>query len=242
MDPARVRQLEAHRTRSEDLGDPVEALADRLVRVGVGLALAAVLTQTIVHLVNAFTLDRAMLTVNGEQNLSAWATSATIFAAGLACLLLAIVGQRPTLPLLGVAGLLAFFSLDEALAVHERVANTALERLDLSSAWDSVVWPIIYLPLTGAILVTLLVVSRTSPRTIGRLLVVGLGCLVLAVAAEVVSAPISDDENLAHTLEGALEEGLEFAGWALIATALLGLYSVKCGRFDRERDVQSIVK
>jgi hypothetical protein len=44
-----------------------------------------------------------------------------------------------------------------------------------------------------------------------------------AVAAEVLSAPISTGENWPVTLERAFEEAAELAGWILIATGLTAI-------------------
>ena len=187
--------------------------------------LLAVAVQTAVHLVNAFTFELAPLDANSEQSISAWATSVTIFSAALACLLLTLAGHTPARPLVAASGLLTFFSLDETLAVHERAGSHAVEFLGLSLKWDSVIWPLLYLPLTGAALAALLAVSRRAQPRVSRLVRAGLGWLVLAILAEIVSAPFSTDQNLVHVWEGGLEEGMELAGWGLIATGLLTSFS-----------------
>ena len=63
------------------------------------------------------------------------------------------------------------------------------------------------------------------PRPSGRLLRIGLFMLVAAVAAEEIAAVIVQEGqghlSIAYNLEVVVEEGLELAGWMIIATGLL---------------------
>lgn len=127
--------------------------------------------------------------------------------------------------LLPLAGLVAFLSLDEAIAVHERVGIRAANLFDLSLVWGRVLWPAVYLPLLLAVLALLVAAARTAPRDTFRLVVVGLGCLGAAVFLEIVSALLTIAAGtVPQVLEIALEEGLELGGWGLIATGLLSWF------------------
>ncbi len=106
------------------------------------------------------------------------------------------------------------------------VADVALRLLGLSRDWDSVIWPIVYLPATGAVFLLFIAVARHASDEGRRRLLVGLGLLVAAMLAEVVSAPFSTDETaagLVHALEGAVEEACELGGWGLLTVATLRL-------------------
>ncbi len=117
--------------------------------------------------------------------------------------------------------MLAFLSLDEHVEIHERVGGTTARTIGLSAAWDSVIWPLVYIPLVFGIFVLLLIATHDGGARARRFVLMGLGLLLAAVAAEVVSAPWSSTDNAVHRIEGAVEEGLELAGWTLIAAALM---------------------
>jgi len=191
----------------------------------VALLLVAVLVagQTLLHLVNRVTIEKTALDVNAEGTVFSFASALTIAAAAIGCALTTRVGE-PRLNASVLAGALGFLAVDEFFVLHERLGVRVAELLGLSSDWDSVVWPVVYLPLVGLVLLLLAALARRAPHDIGRLVVTGLGCLVAAVVLEVVSYRFSTSEThrgLVHALEGAAEEGLELAGWGLLAAATL---------------------
>lgn len=193
---------------------------DHVAVAGVTLTLVAVLLQTGVHVLNAVTFEYDALDADGEQTVFSWMGSVVTFAAALACVLLVATGLGRGRLLLSLAGLLAFLSLDEAISIHERISIRIANVLDLSIVWIRVIWPIVYLPLLIAVLALLLAAVRSAPRDNARLVLVGLGCLSGAVVSELVSVSLSSS-GLADALEVTIEEGLELAGWGLIATGLL---------------------
>jgi len=190
---------------------------------GIYLTLTAVAAQTVLHVLNvAFSADIRSIDVNGEYTLFAWLASVVIFAAALACVLLAVLGLGRKGFLLPLAGLIAFLSLDEAAVIHERIGLRVVALLDLSPSWDSIIWPVLYLPLLVTVLILLVLESRRGPELTSLLVLLGLGCLAAAVGAELASSPYSTAEGgLPHAIEGAAEEALELGGWGLIATGLL---------------------
>jgi hypothetical protein len=196
---------------------------DRLLCVGTVFAVVGVAIQTVIHLLNAALDGGPFLSVGGENNPIAWSHSAAIFAAAFVCALHAATVSERRRIFAALAAILAFLSLDEILIVHERIVSRVLEVLGLPIVWDSVLWPLLYLPLLGALLLLLVRVAREASKEVGLRVLVGLGLLVAAVGAEVVSAPLSTGENWPHTVEGGFEEGAELAGWILITTGLTAL-------------------
>jgi hypothetical protein len=197
------------------------ALIDRVAAGGGLFAVAAVAVQTTVHGLNAMLTDDGYWSVNSENNPIAWAHAAAIFSSAFVCALHALLVEQRRTTLTVAAILLAFLSVDEAIQVHERLIGRVLDWTGLSATWDSVLWPIVYLPVCAVLAWALWRVSDQAPWPAARLLVGGLGLLVVAVLAEMVSAPWSDEDGGAvHTVEGAFEEAAELGGWIAVATGL----------------------
>jgi hypothetical protein len=210
-----------HRTGSAAVALP--APLERVLTVGLTVAVTGVALQTLAHLLNAAFLENPLLNANAEHNAMTWASTVATFAAALAAALHATLLRERRRTYIFLACALAFFSLDDAILLHERLTASVLDSVGVSVSWDSVLWPALYLPLAGLVVLSLLAIARTAPARAGRFIRVGLVLLLAAVAAEAISAPISTLETgagWAHTLEGALEEGAELASWILIATAL----------------------
>jgi hypothetical protein len=197
---------------------------ERLIRVGVLFAVVGVAIQTSIHTLNAALDGGHYFSVNGEGNPITWGHSAVIFAGAFVCTLHATTLTLRRLEWVAMAVILAFLSFDEMLIVHERVVEGVLDVLNVPIVWDSVVWPVLYLPVLGVLVLLLVGVARSVPGRVGRLVLVGLGFLAAAVSAEVLSAPISTGgDSWLHSVEGAVEEGAEFAGWILITTGLTAI-------------------
>lgn len=196
----------------------------RATRIALTLLAIGVAGQTVVHLVNYGFIHSVRLNVNSEHTPFS-ATQALVIAAAAVGAVLAVRGGglRPARGwTLGV--LLAFLAVDEYFVVHERIGVGTTRLLGLSDDWDSVVWPIVYLPLLLAVVVLLVDASRHSPRVPGRLVLLGIASLGAAVVLEIASAPFSTAETaggVVHAVEGAFEEAAELGGWGLIAIGLL---------------------
>jgi uncharacterized membrane protein YidH (DUF202 family) len=194
----------------------------RSVRIGRRVVLVMVGLQTAGHL--AFlTIDGAgLLDVNREGGVGAVVAAAVLLVAAAGAFQLRRQEHQRADRVLG--GILVFLALDELLVIHERVGIVTARVLGLSDAWDSVLWPLMYLPLLGLVLALLLLLARQVPRPAGRAIRTGLGLLVGAVSLEVLSAPFSTPttaSGLVHSYEGMVEEALELGGWGLIATGLV---------------------
>lgn len=197
---------------------------DRVLTLGLAVALTGVALQTLVHLLNAAFFENPLLDANAEHNPMTWASTVATFAAALAAALHATLLRKRRRTYIVLACAFAFFSLDDAILLHERLATSVLDALGVSVSWDSVLWPALYLPLAGVVVLSLLAVAHTAPARAGRFIRIGLLLLLAAVAAEALSAPVSTTDTgagWAHVLVGAFEEGAELASWILIATGLM---------------------
>lgn len=186
--------------------------------------MGAVAAQTVLHLLNRLGGRVDALDVHAERTVFALASALTVACVALACLLLARSVAVHRGPARALAAMLLFLAGDEVLVVHERVGTGAASLLGLSEGWDSVLWPLLYLPLIGAVFLLLLRFAGQAPGGVGHLARRGLALLVLAVVLEVVSAPASTPDTVGgvvHALEGAVEEAFELGGWGLVAVGLL---------------------
>lgn len=203
--------------------DP-EALAAWLLSVGAGLAVAGVVVQTTAHLFHSFVAE-SIYSLNADRDAFsafAWASSTATFAAAFVALLLYALTGR--LRLLVLALVLAFLSLDDAVAIHERLAARAENVLGAPELSQRILWIGLFLPLIGAAFVLLADLSRElEPRT-RKFVHTGLALLVFAILAEA-SAHFTKnhgygDGTTYDSFEVVVEEGAELAAWILIAAAL----------------------
>jgi mannose/fructose/N-acetylgalactosamine-specific phosphotransferase system component IIC len=203
-------------------------LGERLLRIGVPLAVAAVALQTVAHLTNEFLLDDRVegLDADIEGNVFTWASSVSTFTLAVAAFLhaLAFSTRRREFGLLAGLGLL--FSLDDAVQLHERVALELGE--DLLGLPDYVavrLWLVFYLPL---LLLAGLLLWRFAEEVwepAGRMLRLGLLLLVASIPVEIVGAGTRwlDEEgtSVPEDFRVVVEEGLELGGWILAAVGLM---------------------
>lgn len=195
----------------------------RLLRRGVVVAVVLAVVQTTVHLVNHWTANNPLWNANAEENPMAF-LSATVIATtawGAFALRREQPLRRHALVLGSIVG---FFALDEVLRIHERIGWRAARLVGLSGDWDSVLWPIVYVPLMVVVVVLVVLVARRSSRRSRKTVFTGLVLLATAVVIEFVTAPFSTQETAAgavHAVAGGVEEAFELAGWILLATAML---------------------
>jgi hypothetical protein len=211
-----------------------------LLRVGLAIAAITVTAQAVAHIVGVHVLDDRYLHLNADDELGlpSWVSSSATFAAAFAAFLLALMQDRIDALLLVLAGLLAFFSLDDAIAVHERLGEKVADALGYGETAQRLIWLLLFLPLFA---LAALLLARTAWRLPGRLaglVLFGLLLLLLALATELVSSvlyELADVErgSWADTIEVVVEESAELAAWMLIATALLAAVSMGA-REDRD--------
>jgi len=204
-----------------DVGGSAAAV-HRLITTGVVIAVVAVTVQSLLYLVNVYGFDRSIRTFDLEEGeLVTWATSSAAFAVGLLALLLSFLDPAQRIRGVAIAAGAAFVSFDDVAALHEQFAFRITGAFDLADTYVQVVWPTLYFPLLVALAVLLLQMAQDTPPA-QRLVVAGLLALGVAVGLEVAGLALdragAGSESWPRTVEVTLEEGVELAGWILIAT------------------------
>jgi hypothetical protein len=223
--PGLVARLRVDTGAPAALEPSTVALEHRTLRVGVALALALAALQSIAHLMNLafFDLRIDMINADSDSGAFAWASSVATSCAALLLCLLAIMRPTRTWPLVALAGAVALMSLDDMVALHERVSGLGTT-LGPIEHFARIFWPLVFMPLLAATFVGLLGVAAGLRIAPGRALLAGLALLVVAIALEMASPILfalgSDHGDLAYELEVVLEEGAELAGWVLVSTGL----------------------
>ena len=215
--------------------------AERSVSVGYAIAIFTVLAQSAGHIVGVRMLDDRFWNLNAdvEENAVAWAGSAATFAAALAAFALALVPREIDRRLLLLALLVAAFSLDDALGLHERVAASGVDALGIPDDAGRLVWPVVYLPLLVAVLFLLLDAARRVFPRAGRAVLLGVAALFVAIGAELVAAAATVGLDVTRgswpdVLEVVVEDGAEIGGWLLIAFGLTAALLVRVGEEEEE--------
>jgi hypothetical protein len=203
-------------------------LGERLLRIGIRLAVVAVALQTLAHLGNEFLLDDRVqgLDADIEGNVFTWASSVATFTVGLAAFLHAVAFSGGRRAFGALAVLCVWFSLDDAILVHERVALELGE--DVLGLPDYVavrLWLLLYLPLLLVAGTLLWRVAQWVWEPAGKMVRLALYLLVASVPVEIAGAGTRwlDEEgtSVPEDLRIALEEGLELGGWLLAAAGLM---------------------
>jgi hypothetical protein len=216
--------------RREAIRDGSEAVAERLCVAGVLLGAGSFGALVLAHLVNHALFDGDVWNLNPgtEGNAWTWASSAAVFAAGFAALVRAVAVEERRTTFAWLAAALMFFSLDDAVEIHEQVGRAVGTRL-LESApgyMQNRTWLVLYIPLLIFVALTLWRES-TGSHPARRTLRLGLWLLVAAVVSEafgLVTKPI-DRRGVAwpDILRVGVEEGIELAGWIVAAAGLTAL-------------------
>ena len=208
-----------------------------MVRVGIRIAVVAVLVQTVAHLGNEFLLDDRVegLDADIEGNALTWASSVATFAVALCAALHAAAFEKQRREFTVLAALALWFSLDDVAIIHERVALELGEDLLGMPDYLAVrLWLILYLPLLLLAGLVLWRVAQEAQPPADRAVLVGLGLLVASIPVELAGAVTrklaEDSTEVPETFRVAIEEGLELGGWILIAT---GLTAILCSALMR---------
>jgi hypothetical protein len=213
---------------SHSAEEAADVLTRRLLVVAVVAAVIATAVQTVVHLVGLafFDLEIEVLNADADTSVFAWASIVATFAAAFAALLLAVASWPVRAARYGaLAGILAFFSLDDMVQIHERVSRV-WRQLGIPEDWHlaRLLWPAIFLPLLVLAFVLPWQLGSTARPHARRLVRSGLLLLVGAVALEAASPLLFqfgwDHRTWPHELEVVAEEGAELAGWILVAAGV----------------------
>jgi hypothetical protein len=204
--------------------------SDRLLRTGLILAVVASIGQTLGHVVNLFALhDRYYhLDVSSEGTAFSWASTAATFAAACGALLLAARPETHRRSLMVVLGAsLAYVSLDDFIELHERSGDWVADRIGAPEFVGPRLWVFLFLPILAAAARLLAWTASQAPARPPRYLLAGMGLLVAAVVSEALGilTKLVEEHGIEspHRLRAGLEEGLELAGWVLIAAALIAM-------------------
>jgi hypothetical protein len=199
-----------------------------MLELGTAAAATAALGVLAVHFVNVVAFDGRyyQLDANAEGNALTWLSSAAAFAGALlAVLLWACTHERTTL-LLGAV--LAFFSLDDTVQIHEKSGEALGEALGLPD-WSVRLWLVLYLPIVGVAAWLIWRLASRAPPDAGRVLRLGVLLAASAFAIEIVG-PITKEIaergwDWPNAIRVGVEEGVEVAAWILVATGLAALLS-----------------
>jgi hypothetical protein len=209
-----------------------EGRAARLVRAGVLLAVFAVFAQSTAHVVNRASVENRHLNADVDGNLLTWLTAGATIAGALAALTIGVLFRERRIQLTLLSAILGLLALDDVIAVHERVSGKTTGLLGIDGDYGRALWPVLSFPLLFFVTVALWRLAGRTFATAGFAIRLGLGLLVAAVAAEVLwsawhlrGGQIGDWPD---TIQVAIEEGMEFAGWILIAS---GLTAIALARF-----------
>jgi len=221
------RRLDERAERWWDRVVPPSALVGRLdaaLRLAVVVSIVAAVVQGVAHLVDVVLLDTRWIYLDAGADVGVfmWASSVATFAAGVALLWCAVIARSGRI--LAVMGaFVVFLSLDDAVQIHERAGGLA-QRLVSSGDVGRLAWPVIYLPLVVLLALGLVAFTRRAPGRIGPITVASLVALAIAILLELSSYGLLRDGfdygGWVYELEVALEEGLELAGWMLIAATV----------------------
>jgi hypothetical protein len=218
-----------------------ETSSEWLVALGVVIAAVTVTAQSVGHLVGVKLLDDRYLHLNADDELGlpAWISAAATFAAAYGVLLLVLLREAIDRSLVALVALIAFFSLDDAVVVHERAGEKIAEALGYGDYAERLIWPLLFGPLFLAALVLLVYASRQLSDRPRNLLRVGIGLFVLALGAELASSAVYSAADVEpgswpDVFEVLVEEGAELGGWILVATAFL---TAVVARLDEDRAV-----
>jgi hypothetical protein len=198
----------------------LEAPEDLLLRSATIFAATGAGVQGLVHIVNFYFLGFRTLDANGEFTIFAWAHASLIVLAAFGATLHVLADRRLLGMPLTLAVILAFFSMDESVVIHERVVAAVLDSAGWREVWDSFLWPIIYAPLAVAMVMLLWKVMKPSPERLRRYGIIGVLWLVTSVILEMAGTAYSDLEIAVHAWHAVFEEGAEFIGWTMIAASL----------------------
>ena len=204
-----------------------EALSAFLVRVGLRLAIVAVIVQTGAHLVNELLLDDRVqgLDADLEGNAFTWASSVATFAVAFVASLHAAAFELRRREFAVLATIALWFSLDDVAIIHERLAlKLGEDILGLPDYAAVRLWLVLYLPLLLLAGLVLWRLAQELRPPASRALRLGLGLLVASIPVEIVglvSRRLAEDgTDVPENFRVAVEEGLELAGWIVVAAAL----------------------
>jgi len=213
------------------------------MRAGTLLAGVAGVGVLLAHLVAILVLDRRVSGLDAERegNALTWLASSAAGSAAVAALLLAFVPPARRVLIIALGAGLAFLSLDEAAQIHERLGALVVQRLlGGSKELEGPIEPVTILPVMALVFVTVALLALRARRTLRISLLGALALLVLSVLVEQLVGPFTNRQQREgliwpDAIRNGLEEGLEVAGWIVLAAALFGMVLTRWGQRGRAR-------
>ena len=194
-----------------------------IARGGIAVTAIAVAVQSLLDFAYIVVFDRHHQAINAdaEASVAAWLGSVGEFACALLVALLAFRFPARARTLGVLACVLAFFSLDDIVSIHEWLGRLGTDALGVSSDHSGLIWPFLYLPLLTIVALGFVRIGLESGDEVLMLLLGGLGLLATGIALELLS-PVIQAVGLDRVVpEVVIEEGAELMGWGLVATGLL---------------------
>jgi hypothetical protein len=199
-----------------------ETTANRILVVGLLLALATVCAQTTAHLIDfgVYGLRLRALDSGLDTSIFAWVADAALGAAGVGAVLIAVTTRRAA-PALLAALLFALFVASLG-GLRDREPHALL----------------LLAPLVAAILLLLWRESLQAPQRAGRFLRAGAVLLVVSFCLHVLGPSLLTrfgvrPASWPFEIKVALKQGSEIAGWMITATGFAAVSQIR--RFKRRR-------
>ncbi len=220
--------------RATSTGFQVTGSFVRLIYISIGCVNVLLIVATLLSDLGV-TLPRGLgqFDLKLEGNFATWYSSALLFLAGGASLLIAIspapsaVGQfMYRVAWTGTSMALLALSVDEMNELHERVGVWFTERFGFIPGFTQggsaiFAWTVALLPLVALFIAAMIAIVRSwlpVNRLSRNLAAAALCCWIGALVAEVTEAELFR-LSLSRSVEGTVEEGLEIVGSALFFAA-----------------------
>jgi hypothetical protein len=195
-------------------------------RLALGIAVAAAALTASLHLLDVWIFNLRLDALNADANwsISDTASFVAIAATLAAVLVIAARGGPGVTAALALVPILAFIVLDDGMQLHERFGE---------------LWQVVYLPVLGPAFVLLWWSSRHE-RDAARLTRLGLVVLAISlfmghVFETFVSADYWDRGDWAYESKVAVKQGLELAGWVLVAAGIGAVARTKVNEVLRRK-------
>lgn len=179
--------------------------------------------------------------IDGRSNPVTWFQSSLLLGAALCCIGIALtVFNRPLRAAwLGLAPVLAFFSLDKAISVHERVGSKLEDHFGLPDDAGRLAWQMAWLPMIVAG-VALLVVCLLHANRRTQLWALALAAAsAFKLASEALMFPalrywdVTRDSANFYGVEVNIEETIQLIGFACLFAGLAQLFFDRFWAFAR---------
>jgi hypothetical protein len=212
--------------------------SERILEAGALVAAVGGILLVLATLANQFVLSPDVTSIDGrvEHSVWTWASSAATFAGAFVATVWLVVSPRRRLNVIAIVVTLAYFSLDDMLALHEEVGSDVGETLALPD-WVGGLWLLAYPPLLVLAVWALVGATWNETAKIRRAMLAGIALLGAGLLLELVGIATKrlqlDGTAWPHAVRGAFEEAAELSGWIVVASALTAALVLELARvFD----------